>query len=153
MLRSIGPGLAATFNVGAFDRRGHGRTADTAEPFTYEDMADETIAFVEHLDRRVHLVGHSDGANIALLVALRRPDLLKRIVVVGANYHYEGLVDFPLMSVQDPGFAPWALKYAAVAPDGHRTRAARAGEDEPDVSQRSHHDARGPARPLRCPRW
>ncbi len=118
MLRSIGPGLAATFNVGAFDRRGHGRTADTAEPFTYEDMADETIAFVEHLDRRVHLVGHSDGANIALLVALRRPDLVKRIVVVGANYHFEGLRDFPLMSVQDPGFASWALSYAALAPDG-----------------------------------
>lgn len=118
MLRSIGPGLSDSFNVGAFDRRGHGRTADSEEPFTYEDMAEETIAFIEHLDRRVHLVGHSDGANIALLVALRRPDLLKRIVVVGANFHHEGLVDFPLLTIDDPGFAQWALKYGAMAPEG-----------------------------------
>jgi pimeloyl-ACP methyl ester carboxylesterase len=118
MLRSIGPGLSRSFNVGAFDRRGHGRSADTNEPFTYEDMAEETIAFLELLDRRVHLVGHSDGANIALLVALRRPDLLKRMVVIGANYHYEGLVNFPLLQPGDPGFEQWALKYAAHAPEG-----------------------------------
>ncbi len=118
LLRSIGPGLSASFHVGAFDRRGHGRTADTAAPFSYEDMADETIAFIEHLDRRVHLVGHSDGANIALLVGMRRPDLLKRIVAVGANYHYQGLMPFPLLSEHDPGFQEWATKYAALSPDG-----------------------------------
>ncbi len=118
MLRSIGPGLSKNFRVGAFDRRGHGRTADTLEPFTYEDMADETIAFIEFLDRRVHLVGHSDGANIALLVAMRRPDLLKRVVVVGANYHYAGLLDFPLLNVEDPGFEQWASQYATLAPHG-----------------------------------
>ncbi len=118
LLRTIGPGLGAAFHVGAFDRRGHGRTADTAAPFTYEDMAEETIAFLEFLDRRVHLVGHSDGANVALLVAKSRPDLLKRIVVVGANFHYAGLMPFPLLTPEDPGFAPWAAKYAALSPDG-----------------------------------
>lgn len=118
MLRSIGPGLSTSFNVGAFDRRGHGRSADTAQPFTYEDMAEETIAFIEYLDRRVHLVGHSDGANIALLVAQQRPDLLKRIVAVGANYHFDGLMDFPLLRVEDPGFSQWAIKYAQLAPEG-----------------------------------
>ena len=118
LLSSIGPGLSASFRVGAFDRRGHGRTGDTEDPFTYEDMAEETIAFVEALDRRVHLVGHSDGANVALLVAQRRPDLLKRIVVVGANYHFSGLMDFPLLQPEDPGFLEWAQKYAAHSPDG-----------------------------------
>ena len=118
LLSSIGPGLSASFHVGAFDRRGHGRTGDTEEPFTYEDMAEETIAFIEALDRRVHLVGHSDGANVALLVAQRRPDLLKRIVVVGANYHFEGLMEFPLLQPSDPGFLEWAQKYAAHSPDG-----------------------------------
>jgi pimeloyl-ACP methyl ester carboxylesterase len=118
MLRTIGPGLSAHFRVGAFDRRGHGRTPDTSEPFTYEAMADETIAFVESLDRRVHLVGHSDGGNIALLVGLRRPDLIKRMVVVGANYHYNGLVDFPLMQPGTTDFDTWALKYALHSPDG-----------------------------------
>src|ERR1700731_137397 len=70
LLPTIGPGLARHYSIGAFDRRGHGRTADTDQPFTYESMAEETIAFIESLDRRVHLVGHSDGGNVALLVGL-----------------------------------------------------------------------------------
>jgi len=118
LLRSVGPGLKQHYRVGAFDRRGHGRTADTAAPFTYDAMADETISFIESLDRRVHLVGHSDGGNVALLVAQRRPDLLKRVVVVGANYHYDGLVDFELLETDSPGFEEWATKYATRAPDG-----------------------------------
>jgi pimeloyl-ACP methyl ester carboxylesterase len=118
MLRTIGPGLSKYYGVGAFDRRGHGRTGDTDAPFSYEAMADETIAFIESLGRRVHLVGHSDGGNVALLVGQKRPELLKRVVVVGANYHYSGLIDFPLMQVQDPGFASWAEKYAVHAPEG-----------------------------------
>ena len=118
MLRTVGPGLEKTFNVGAFDRRGHGRTADSAAAFTYEAMADETIAFIESLDRRVHLVGHSDGGNVALLVAQRRPDLIRRIVVVGANYHHDGLVDFALLAPGTADFEQWALKYAQLAPEG-----------------------------------
>ena len=118
MLRSIGPGLSKSFSVGAFDRRGHGRSADSAEPFTYEAMAEETIAFIELLGRRVHLIGHSDGGNVALLVAQRRPDVLKRVVVVGANYHFRGLLDFPLLEVDTPDFERWAAKYALHAPEG-----------------------------------
>ena len=118
LLRTLGPGLEKKFNVGAFDRRGHGRTRDSAAPFTYEAMAEETIAFLEFLDRRVHLVGHSDGGNVALLVAQRRPDLLRRVVAVGANYHYEGLVDFALMAADTPDFEQWAQKYARLAPEG-----------------------------------
>ena len=118
MLRTIGPGLEKDFAIGAFDRRGHGRTADTAAPFSYEAMADETIDFIETLERRVHLVGHSDGGNIALLVGQRRPDLIKRMVVVGANFHHDGLLDFPLLQPDTPEFDRWALKFAVHSPDG-----------------------------------
>lgn len=118
MLSSIGPGLSKDFRLGAFDRRGHGRTADTPEAFSYGAMADETVAYLELLGRRAHLVGHSDGANIALLVALRRPDLVKRVVVVGGNYHYDGLMHFPLLEPDTPDFDEWAQKYAATAPEG-----------------------------------
>ncbi len=50
LLGSIGVLLSATYRLAAFDRRGHGRTGDTGEPFHYRSMADETIAFVEHLN-------------------------------------------------------------------------------------------------------
>ena len=118
LLNAIGPGLSKSFRVTAFDRRGHGRTADTDAAFHYHDMADETIAFLEHQGRRAHLVGHSDGGIIALLVAMRRPDLVKRVVVIGANYHFEGLVPLDAFDIDSEGFEEWAAKYASLSPDG-----------------------------------
>ncbi len=120
MLNSIGPSLDKYFRIAAFDRRGHGRTADTDAPFSYESMADETIAFLETLDRRVHLLGHSDGGNVALLVAMRRPDLLRRVVVIGANYHHDGLMAMPLPDGEAGRneFVEWSERFGALSPDG-----------------------------------
>ena len=68
------------------ERRGHGRTADVAGPITYEAMAADTIAFLEAMQMgRAHLVGWSDGAVVALRVALDRPDLVGKLVFIG-NY-------------------------------------------------------------------
>ncbi len=94
------------------------RTADTDEPFSYDAMADETIAFIERLDRAVYLLGHSDGGNVALVVARRRPDLVRRAVVVGANFHYEGLVDMVDFTPESEGFAEFAVEFAHLSPDG-----------------------------------
>jgi pimeloyl-ACP methyl ester carboxylesterase len=118
MLRSIGPGLSKHYRVCAFDRRGHGRTADTSEPFSYNAMADEAIAFLEYLARPAHLVGHSDGGVVALLVAQRRPDLLRRVVAIGANYHFNGLRPYEDFALEGQDFNQWAEGYAAISPDG-----------------------------------
>ena len=75
------PALAAQFRVFRPDRRGHGRTPDVDGPITYEVMAEETIAFLERVvGGPAYLLGHSDGAPVALLVALKRPDLVRRLV-------------------------------------------------------------------------
>jgi pimeloyl-ACP methyl ester carboxylesterase len=118
LLRTLGPRLAKRFALAAFDRRGHGRSADNDLPFSYDAMADETIAFLEYLGRRVYLLGHSDGANVALVVALRRPDLLKRVALVGANYHFTGLVSMPEFTPASPGFSDFAVKFAKHSPNG-----------------------------------
>src|SRR6185295_13853574 len=76
--------LAERYRVVAFDRRGHGRTADTDEPFHYDDMATEAIGVLEQVvGGPAHIVGWSDGGNVGLLVAMRRPDLVERMVVIG----------------------------------------------------------------------
>src|SRR5215204_1120272 len=54
LLDSIGGPLGEHRRVAAFDRRGHGRTADTPEPFHYESMVDETIAVIDHIGGPVH---------------------------------------------------------------------------------------------------
>lgn len=118
LLRTLGPGLSKRFQLAAFDRRGHGRTADTDQPFSYEAMADETVAFLEMLNRPVHLLGHSDGANVALAVAMRRVDFVKRLVVVGADFHHDGLNDMEHFTPDSPGFADFAAQYATRSPDG-----------------------------------
>jgi len=81
-------------------------------------MADETIAFLEYLDRRVHLLGHSDGANVAIITAMRRPDLVHRVVAIGANYHYEGLIPVPSFDTEGEDFALWAQRFGEHSPDG-----------------------------------
>ena len=117
MLDTIGGPLSDTYRVTAFDRRGHGRTADTAEPFHYATMADETIAFLEHLGGRAHVVGWSDGGNVGLLVALQRPDLVGRLVTIGANFHHDGLR--PVTGDPDsPVFAAMTAEYGERSPDG-----------------------------------
>jgi pimeloyl-ACP methyl ester carboxylesterase len=84
--------LASSYEVVAFDRKGHGYTADTDEPFHYESMADEVIDVVEMLGRPVHAVGWSDGGIAALLTSRRRSDLIDRQVLIGANFHFDGIV-------------------------------------------------------------
>ena len=84
--------LLERYRVVAFDRKAHGYTADAGGPFHYADMAGDTIDVLEQVvGGAAHLIGWSDGGIIALLVAMRRPDLVGRIVAIGANYHFDGL--------------------------------------------------------------
>jgi pimeloyl-ACP methyl ester carboxylesterase len=92
LLKPIGGALRGMYRVVAFDRRGHGRSADTDTPFHYDDMATETIQVLETVvGGPAHLVGWSDGGIVAMLVALRRADLVNRLVLIGANFHFDGL--------------------------------------------------------------
>ncbi len=118
MLRRFESRLSKDFTLAAFDRRGHGRTPDRPGAFHYEEMAEETIAFLEYLGTPSHLIGHSDGGVVALLTAMRRPDLVRRAVLVGANFHHDGLVVAPEFPLEGPEFDQWAREYAEISPDG-----------------------------------
>lgn len=78
--------FAAFRRVIGIDQSGHGHSPDTARPFSYREMADDTAALIARLGvGPVDLVGHSDGGNVALLVARHHPHLVRRVVVSGAN--------------------------------------------------------------------
>ncbi len=75
--------LSARFHVFTPERRGHGRTPDVEGPITYELMAQDTIAFLEAVvGGPAHLVGWSAGAGVALVAALRRADLARRLILI-----------------------------------------------------------------------
>ena len=116
LLDSIGADFGQRYRLIAFDRRGHGYTADTDEPFHYDEMATHAIKVLERLDvpPKSHFVGWSDGGVVAMLVALRRPDLVDRLVLIGTNFHFEGIHDLDL-----GGDAPELFEdYAQRSPDG-----------------------------------
>jgi pimeloyl-ACP methyl ester carboxylesterase len=112
------PGLAAAFHVYRPDRRGHGRTADVEGPITYELMAGETIAFLEQVvGGPAHLVGHSDGTPVALIAALRRPDLVRKLVLASGVFCHEGWAPGAI-DLDDETIAFFVDYHGAVSPDG-----------------------------------
>jgi pimeloyl-ACP methyl ester carboxylesterase len=88
------PAFAEHYRVIVPDRRGHGRTPDVEGPISYDLMADDTIAAMDALGTGpAHLVGWSDGGNVGLLVAIKRPDLVRRLVTIGSNFSADGLTN------------------------------------------------------------
>lgn len=86
------PGLtAAGYRVHLPERRGHVRTPDVDGPLTYAAMADDTAAYLDAtLSEPADLVGWSDGAVVAVLVAPGRPELVKRLVLIGQYFNSAG---------------------------------------------------------------
>ena len=86
------PPLEDDFHVYAYDRTAHGFTGDQAGSLHFEFQTREAIAYLEDVVKApAHLIGWSDGGNIALMVAIQRPDLVKSIVAIGANFHFSGV--------------------------------------------------------------
>jgi pimeloyl-ACP methyl ester carboxylesterase len=87
---NVGP-LAERFHVFLPERRGQGHTPDVEGPITYQLMTDDTIAFIDHVvGEPADLVGHSDGAFVAMQVAMQQPDLVKRLVMISGGFNKSG---------------------------------------------------------------
>ncbi|MFH8793636.1 alpha/beta fold hydrolase [Streptomyces sp. NPDC017941] len=115
---NLGP-LAARFHVYTPERRGHGHTPDVEGPITYQLMADDTVAFLEEVvGEPADLVGHSDGALVAMLVAMRRPDLVKRAVLISGGFNKAGEAAPDAEWDVDAIFEFLGPTYAEVSPDG-----------------------------------
>jgi pimeloyl-ACP methyl ester carboxylesterase len=68
------------------DQRGHGHSPDGPWSLSYKMMADDTAAIIKLLGvAPVDIVGHSDGADLALILARDYPELVRRLVISGAN--------------------------------------------------------------------
>ncbi|MFG1941511.1 alpha/beta fold hydrolase [Nonomuraea sp. NPDC048826] len=110
-------GLAGRFRLLLPERRGHGHTADVPGPITAEVMAQDTIAFLDTVvGGPVRLAGYSAGATVALSVAVRRPDLVDRLVLISGAFDAAGLIVAP--SAAGPLPPPLVERYAEVSPDG-----------------------------------
>ena len=108
--------LSQVFRAYTPEQRAHGRTPDVDGPVSYELMAQDTIMFIEGvIGQPVYLLGVSDGAVVALMVARRRPDLVRRLVFAAGVFHRDGWEEGVL-----DGEPPEFLKqsYGEISPDG-----------------------------------
>lgn len=113
------PAMADRFHLVLVEHRGHGRTANPAGAMTFEQMGDDVAALVERLGAGpVHLGGISDGGVTALDCALRRPDLVRTLTVIGTNHRVDAAT---LAAVDDLD----ADAVAAAHPDAAAAFAAR----------------------------
>jgi pimeloyl-ACP methyl ester carboxylesterase len=116
--RNLGP-LAERFHVYTPERRGHGHTPDVPGPITYQLMADDTIAFLETVvGEPADLVGHSDGAVVAMLVAMQRPELVKRLVLISGGFNKSGEAMPDMQWNVDEITKLLGPAYGEVSPDG-----------------------------------
>jgi pimeloyl-ACP methyl ester carboxylesterase len=117
------PGLAKTRQVIAFDLQAHGCTADIDRPLSMEQMADDTAAAIRYLGiERADIFGYSMGAGIALQVAIRHPDVVRKLVLASVSYTLSGLhpglmEGMENMTAEVMHGSPWHDEYLRIAPN------------------------------------
>ena len=80
------------YRVIAVDTRGHGLSPRGTKPFTIAQFAEDLYNFmVERNIPSANILGFSDGGNIALTFALNHPEMVKKLILNGANLNPAGV--------------------------------------------------------------
>ena len=114
--------LAASRQVIAFELQAHGHTADIDRPLSLEGMADDTAAAIRELElESADILGYSMGAAVALHVALRHPDVVRKLVLASVSYTLSGIHPGLMEGLGDmrPEMmygSPWHDEYRKIAP-------------------------------------
>jgi len=117
------PGLAETRRVIVPEMQGHGRTADIDRPITYEGMADDVAALLRYLGiEEADAFGYSMGGGVALQLAIRHPDSVRRLAVASASFTSEGMQPelhemVPTITPEMFAGSPMEAAYQVLAPN------------------------------------
>jgi pimeloyl-ACP methyl ester carboxylesterase len=85
------PALAEDRQVVAADFQAHGRTNDIDRPLGTQQLASDVVGLLEHLGiGPVDVFGFSVGGAVALHLAIRNPELVRKIVVSSVSFHPDG---------------------------------------------------------------
>jgi pimeloyl-ACP methyl ester carboxylesterase len=124
MFGEVLPLLAEGRRVIAADLQAHGRTADIDRPMTFEAMADDVAALIEHLELgEADVMGYSLG-GVALRTAIQHPEVVKKLVLVSTPFKRDGWYPEVLAGMDQMGPAaaepmkqtPMYQLYSSVAP-------------------------------------
>lgn len=80
------------YRVIALDTRGHGQTPRGEKPFTIRQFADDLLEFMNlKAIEKPHILGFSDGANIAMIFAMKYSERVDRLILNGGNLDASGV--------------------------------------------------------------
>jgi pimeloyl-ACP methyl ester carboxylesterase len=120
------PLLAETRQVIAVELQAHGHTADIDRPLSFEFLADDVAALIEHLGfENADVLGFSLGGGVALQTAIRHPEVVRRLVLIStpysrANIHPEFLAGMSAMNAEAAAAmleTPMYQLYSSAAPN------------------------------------
>ena len=83
--------LSKSFRVLAFDLPGHGRSdaMDTTDVYIHERAAEYILGLIDHLELdSIYVMGASSGSFISMYMATSRPDLIKKMILIGGQVYY-----------------------------------------------------------------
>lgn len=82
----IAPDLAKQYKVLVPDCRGHGRSNNPKMSYSFKELANDAATFVHSLGyERAHVIGHSNGGNVALVTLMEHPDVVQTCIPQAAN--------------------------------------------------------------------
>jgi len=88
------PEFAKSFTVVALDSREQGRSGPADAQISYNLMSRDVVALADHLGHdRISIMGLSDGGVTAITTAISNPDMIDKLILVGANFHYSSYPD------------------------------------------------------------
>jgi pimeloyl-ACP methyl ester carboxylesterase len=117
------PELAETRQVIALEMQAHGHTADIDRPLSIEQMADDTVAALQNLGiEEADIFGYSMGAGVALQIAIRHPEVVRKLVLASVTYNKSGLhpglmEGLAEMKPEMMFGSPWHEEYMRIAPN------------------------------------
>lgn len=83
---SIAPELAKHYKVFTPDCRGHGRSNNPRLSYSFEELAGDAAAFVRAMGyEKAHIIGHSNGGNVALVTLMEHPEVVQTCIPQAAN--------------------------------------------------------------------
>ncbi|OUM56671.1 hypothetical protein PIROE2DRAFT_18609 [Piromyces sp. E2] len=80
------------YHVYALDTRGHGKTPRGTKPLTINQFAIDLLGFMDEKNiDKAHILGFSDGANTAMVFAMKYPERVNRLILNAGNLYFDGI--------------------------------------------------------------
>jgi pimeloyl-ACP methyl ester carboxylesterase len=116
------PELSKLRRVIGFDLQGHGRTADIDRPMYHPLLADDVVKALDALGvAEADIWGYSNGAAVALNIAISHPRKVRKLIVHSATYRLDGVHPGLMegLGEMQPSMmygSPWHTDYMELSP-------------------------------------